>query len=151
MINTYIDRKNVPIALTATKIDLLKGDLSTLEGPNKYAIDKGWLFCKTSAKNNIGVNELFEELICKHLNVPLYTPSKQVMTSTRQLHTGVDNTGRIFSAFAESDATQNNHGKDGNPFADANLKKGSLGSIEEEKDKHEGGGLLSKIMKICCG
>lgn len=151
MINTYIDRKNVPIALTATKIDLLKGDLSTLDGPSKYAQDKGWLFCKTSAKNNVGVNELFEELICKHLNVPLVTPSKLHLASTRQLQAGPEPSGRGFSAFAESETPLHQLARDGNPFAETDLRKGSLGSLEEVKEKREGGGLLSKLMKICCG
>ena len=151
MINTYIDRKNVPIALTATKIDLLKGDLSSLEGPSKYAQDKGWLFCKTSAKNNVGVNELFEELICKHLNVPLVTPNKLNLTSSRQLHPSPDPSGRGFAAFPDSETPLHQLAREGNPFAESDLRKGSLGSLEEEKEKHEGGGLLSKLMKICCG
>lgn len=71
MINTYtIDKPNFQIALAATKIDLLKNDYSCLEKAMKLAASKGWLFYKTSAKLNHGVNELFEGLILRQFNLP---------------------------------------------------------------------------------
>lgn len=72
LIMTYHGNKaNIPIALVATKIDLLKNDFSGLEEAAKIAQEKGWLFHKTSAKENIGINELFESLIRKFLNMPM--------------------------------------------------------------------------------
>lgn len=59
----------MPIALVATKIDDPRVDHAALEGPAKIAHDKGWLFHKTSAKENIGVNEMFEDLIIKHFHL----------------------------------------------------------------------------------
>lgn len=76
LIMTYHGGKtNIPIALVATKIDLLKNDFSGLEEASKIAQEKGWLFHKTSAKENIGINELFESLIRKFLNLPMITPT----------------------------------------------------------------------------
>ena len=75
LINTYhSDRFDTPIALVATKIDLLKNDHSSLDGPSRIAAEKGWLFHKTSAKDNIGVNELFDDLICKHFHLQISPP-----------------------------------------------------------------------------
>ena len=73
---TYHGSKtNIPIALVATKIDLLKNDFSVLDEASKIAEEKGWLFHRTSAKDNIGINELFESLIRRFLN--LKTPPPQ--------------------------------------------------------------------------
>lgn len=70
---TYHGNKtNIPIALVATKIDLLSNEnAKNLEEAAKIAQEKGWLFHKTSAKENIGINELFESLIRKFLNLPM--------------------------------------------------------------------------------
>lgn len=64
------NRPNIPIALVATKIDLIT-DHSKLDQAQKIAQEKGWMFHKTSAKDNVGINELFESLICKFLNIPM--------------------------------------------------------------------------------
>ena len=75
LIKTYhSDRDDTPIALVATKIDLLRNDHSSLDGPARIAAEKGWLFHKTSAKDNIGVNELFDDLICKHFHLQISPP-----------------------------------------------------------------------------
>lgn len=71
LIMTYQgNRPNIPIALVATKVDLIT-DFTKLDQAQKLAQEKGWMFHKTSAKENIGINELFESLICKFLNLPM--------------------------------------------------------------------------------
>lgn len=89
---TYHGSKtNIPIALVATKIDLLTAGHSSLDEASKIAQEKGWLFHKTSAKENIGINELFESLIRKFLNLPLLPQNQAVQgreASRRQVAGG---------------------------------------------------------------
>lgn len=81
LIMTYQShRPNIPIALVATKIDLVT-DFTKLDQAQKIAQEKGWMFHKTSAKENIGINELFEGLICKFLNLPMTIQNSAVSNS----------------------------------------------------------------------
>lgn len=58
--------KNISLAIVGNKCDLRdKEQVSTAEG-EKYARDCNALFMKTSAKENLGVTELFE-CICDKL------------------------------------------------------------------------------------
>lgn len=49
--------------MVATKADLLKGEFSNLERPERVAKENGWMFIKTSAKEDTGVHEAFEQLV----------------------------------------------------------------------------------------
>lgn len=145
-----MDKKNVPIALTATKIDLLKGDNTSLDVPMKYAQEKGLLFHKTSAKNNLGVNSLFEELICKHLKVPNLDrqqqniSTRQIAQSNTNINTYNNNSNRIHMNSFDGDTS--------------GMKKQSIISrvsntenTHKKNDGNERTGIVSQIAKLCCG
>lgn len=77
LIQLYSDTPKPPIALVATKIDLLKGPQASdavFEPAQKLAEQNGWMFFKTSAMGNVGVKETFEGLICKVLGISLEGP-----------------------------------------------------------------------------
>ena len=64
LISTYHsdDKETIPIALAVNKIDI-EHDSKKLEAARKFAKDRNWLYQETSAKENDGVSDLFENLI----------------------------------------------------------------------------------------
>lgn len=72
LIALYGETKTPPIALVATKIDLLKTPGASnhfFDSAQKLAQENGWMFFRTSAMGNIGVKEAFEALVCKVVGI----------------------------------------------------------------------------------
>ncbi|KAK8821302.1 hypothetical protein WA538_005929, partial [Blastocystis sp. DL] len=67
--------------LVANKIDLQNRAISTKEGQN-FAKQHGMLYIETSAKESIGVNQVFEELVTKVLESPVLMESLGFKAST---------------------------------------------------------------------
>ena len=61
-----ITPENMLIALVLNKTDLLKDNLKYyINNGEAFALKNNTLFFSTSAKDNIGITELYQELICK--------------------------------------------------------------------------------------
>lgn len=75
--------------LVANKVDLTNRAVSTKDGQD-FAKQHGMLYIETSAKENIGVNQVFEELVTKVLESPVlmeslgFKPSTVTIASTNQ-------------------------------------------------------------------
>jgi small GTP-binding protein len=77
-INAAIDDPIVAIA--GNKKDLEKERVVTLQTARRYCEDKGVIFRETSAKDNIGVTELFED-VCRSVISKMYGNQKPNITS----------------------------------------------------------------------
>lgn len=166
LITTYLKKTNLLIALVATKIDLLNNDFSSLDQAQKIAAEKGWMFHKTSAKENIGVNELFESLICKFLNIPLL--STQPSPGTLHFHQDMKSPMPIKNDTRSSiirpkyqiqvqppdDLPTDGDGRAFISPRHVTNQDNSKGIEKQDKkkldDSNDGGGLLSKICRLCC-
>lgn len=150
LINTYhSDRVDIPIALVATKIDLLKGDFTLLEEPARIAQSKGWLFHKTSAKDNIGVNELFESLICKHFNLvtsPQRTDEKSPLVTIRPIERNFGQGHQTYFGGGSPEKSPQQM----MPIANEELVRLEVVTRPAPAEASTGG-LLSKLAKLCCG
>lgn len=155
-INSYLhDKKNIPIALVATKSDLLKRPSSyeALEKCKLIAQEKGWGFHVTSAKEDIGIDELFESLVYQHFGWN-YTNSSSIK-ELRQLKHGASN----ILSMKQSSPSPSPTGSskvffNQDPKKPFNSKEGFMMvpmPVPEEREQPRGfRGLLSRFTKLCC-
>lgn len=135
--------------MVATKVDLLKGDYSSLDQAAKVAHQKGWLFFKTSAKENIGVNEVFEALICRYFKIDSAVfalgssspEAKTLQVSSPESSDAPSGQVRLGNTFGLKDKLQKV--QDLPDEVQTDLPKRLEGTNE--------GGFISRLMKLCCG
>ena len=154
---TYHGSKaNIPIALVATKIDLLKNDFSGLEEASKIAQEKGWLFHKTSAKENIGINELFESLIRKFLDLPMPVPTGSNIGRRLLLEKSPSQKQDYRFSIAKPKYQSGSRPSSQEVLPDTSAKqnaaaKSEKGGVTSKKaEPQEEGGLISRFLAKCC-
>lgn len=72
-----------PISLVCNKIDL-NHDENIVNMGTKYAQDNGLLFVKISAKNNVNVNRVFEEIVGK-IQVPINEIDNRFISKSQRI------------------------------------------------------------------
>ena len=152
-INSYLhDKKNIPIALVATKSDLLQKPSSyeALEKCKKIAQEKGWGFHVTSAKEDIGVDELFESLVYQHFGWNYIGASSN--KDIRQLrHNASDILSMKNISPSPSPSSKSNQFFFNNPSKKPEGFSMIPKPVPEEDEEPKGcRGLFSRFSKLCC-